>query len=99
MSWRGRRRRAGAAGTGRAPDERTHKSSGEGGLGRGPTPLRSFALGGLVGAAGAVAAARRLRRASRVARVAGLAAFETAPCFDEHEHELETSPPDGDASG
>jgi hypothetical protein len=45
--------------------------------------LRSFALGGLVGAAGTVAAARRLRHPSRRPRdaPAGLAAFEDAPCF------------------
>jgi hypothetical protein len=46
------------------------------------SPLRSFALGGLVGAAGAIATVRRLRRpTSRAA--AGLAAFEDAPCFRE----------------
>jgi len=45
--------------------------------------LRSFALGGIVGAAGTVAAVRRLRRPSRRPRdaQAGLAAFEDAPCF------------------
>lgn len=46
------------------------------------SPLRSFALGGLVGAAGAVAAVRRLRRPSGV-QAGGLAAFEGAPCFNE----------------
>jgi hypothetical protein len=47
------------------------------------SPLRSFALGSLVGAAGAVATARRLRRPSGRPREApaGLAAFEDAPCF------------------
>ena len=45
-------------------------------------PLRTFALGGLVGAAGALATVRRLRRASAAAlAVGGLAAFEDAPCF------------------
>jgi hypothetical protein len=46
------------------------------------SPLRSFALGGLV-AAGTIATARRLRRPSRRPRdaPAGLAAFEDAPCF------------------
>ena len=46
-------------------------------------PLRSFALGGLVGAAGTIATARRLRGRSRRPRdaPAGLAAFEDAPCF------------------
>jgi hypothetical protein len=46
------------------------------------SPLRSFALGGLVGAAGTIATVRRLRR-STARSVAGLAAFEDAPCFDE----------------
>jgi hypothetical protein len=46
--------------------------------------VRSFAIGGLVGAAGALATARRAsRRTSRRPRDApgGLAAFEDAPCF------------------
>ncbi len=45
--------------------------------------LRSFAIGGLVGAAGGLATARRLGRRSRRPRDApsGLAAFEDAPCF------------------
>jgi hypothetical protein len=45
--------------------------------------LRSFALGGLVGAAGTIATVRRLRAPSRRPRdaPAGLAAFEDAPCF------------------
>jgi hypothetical protein len=54
--------------------------------------LRSFALGGLVGAAGAVAAARRLRPRSRRPRDSpvGLGAFEDAPCFLEIvEHEAQ----------
>jgi hypothetical protein len=45
--------------------------------------LRSFAIGGLVGAAGALATARRSRgRSTRRPRDApgGLAAFEDAPC-------------------
>lgn len=46
--------------------------------------LRSFLLGGVVGAAGALAAARRLRpRQKRRVTPAGLAAFEEAPCFHE----------------
>jgi hypothetical protein len=46
------------------------------------SPLRSFALGGLVGAAGAIATARRLRSTSRPRGApAGLEAFEDAPCF------------------
>jgi hypothetical protein len=46
--------------------------------------LRSFAIGGLVGAAGALATARRTgRHRTRRPRDApgGLAAFEDAPCF------------------
>lgn len=45
--------------------------------------LRSFAIGGLVGAAGAIATVRRASRHSRRPRSApaGLAAFEDAPCF------------------
>jgi hypothetical protein len=54
------------------------------GAGRG-SKLRSFAIGGLVGAAGAIATVRRASRRSRPARnaPAGLAAFEDAPCFRE----------------
>jgi hypothetical protein len=46
--------------------------------------LRSFALGGLVGASAALAAARR-RRLRRQPRLTppGLAAFEEAPCYRE----------------
>jgi hypothetical protein len=45
--------------------------------------LRSFALGGLVGAAGAIATFRRRRPVGRRPRAEGpaLAAFEDAPCF------------------
>ena len=44
--------------------------------------LRSFAIGGLVGAAGALATVRRASRAKAAhGRPAGLAAFEDAPCF------------------
>jgi hypothetical protein len=45
--------------------------------------LRSFALGGVLGAAGAIATARRASIRSRRPRnaPAGLAAFEDAPCF------------------
>jgi hypothetical protein len=50
---------------------------GEGRSGR----LRTFVLGGLVGASAVLAAARR-RRAKRPPR-AGLAAFEDAPCYRE----------------
>jgi hypothetical protein len=44
--------------------------------------LRSFLLGGLVGASAVLAAARR-RRAARRRTPAGLAAFEEAPCYEE----------------
>jgi hypothetical protein len=44
--------------------------------------LRTFLLGGLVGASAAVAAGRRRRRAQRRrGRPRGLAAFESAPCY------------------
>ena len=45
--------------------------------------LRSFAIGGVVGAAGALATARRSSRRSRRPKDSpgGLAAFEDAPCF------------------
>ena len=47
--------------------------------------IRSFVLGGLVGASAALAAAKRRRPARRARRVtpAGLAAFEEAPCYRE----------------
>jgi hypothetical protein len=50
--------------------------------------LRSFLIGGLVGASAAVATARRRRELARRRRQrqlhpAGLAAFEGAPCFQE----------------
>jgi len=50
--------------------------------------VRSFLLGGLVGASAAVATARRRRDVSRRRRArrdtpAGLAAFEGAPCYRE----------------
>jgi hypothetical protein len=45
--------------------------------------LRSFAIGGVVGAAGAMAAVSRSRRRTRD-KPRGLAAFEDAPCFLEH---------------
>lgn len=44
--------------------------------------LRSFLLGGLVGASAVLAAARRKRPRERRAP-AGLAAFEDAPCYRE----------------
>jgi hypothetical protein len=46
--------------------------------------VRSFLIGGVVGASAAIAAARRLRPARRQRETpAGLAAFETAPCYRE----------------
>jgi hypothetical protein len=50
--------------------------------------LRSFLIGGVVGASAAVATARRRRNLARLRRdrrlhPAGLAAFEEAPCFQE----------------
>jgi hypothetical protein len=53
--------------------------------------LRSFLLGGLVGASAAIAAARRKRPRPRPVQ-AGLAAFEEAPCYRETvERERESS--------
>ena len=45
--------------------------------------LRSFVLGGVIGAAGALAAARRRRPRRKRQSPAGLAAFEGAPCYEE----------------
>ena len=45
--------------------------------------LRSFVLGGMIGAAGALAAARRRRPPPTRQTPAGLAAFEDAPCYRE----------------
>jgi hypothetical protein len=59
--------------------------------------LRSFAIGGLVGASAALAAGRRRRqvmqRRRRRVGPPGLAAFEQAPCFQElvENEELEAS--------
>jgi hypothetical protein len=44
--------------------------------------LRSFLIGGLLGASAVLAAARR-RRSPRRRTPAGLAAFEQAPCYEE----------------
>jgi hypothetical protein len=44
--------------------------------------LRSFLLGGLLGASAALSVTRRRRR-RRDRRPAGLAAFEGAPCYQE----------------
>ncbi len=46
--------------------------------------IRSFLLGGLVGASAGIAAARRLAQKPRRRETpAGLAAFEEAPCYRE----------------
>jgi len=46
--------------------------------------MRSFVIGGIVGAGAAVAAGRRLRPRPRHRQTpAGLAAFEGAPCYRE----------------
>jgi hypothetical protein len=45
--------------------------------------LRSFLLGGVVGASAALAAARRKRPPRGRPTPAGLAAFEEAPCYRE----------------
>lgn len=50
--------------------------------------LRSFLLGGLVGASAALSVARRRRRRRR-REPAGLAAFEGAPCYQETAEERE----------
>jgi hypothetical protein len=51
------------------------------GTGRG-SKIRSFAIGGVVGAAGAIATVRRASRPRRSRNTpGGLGAFEDAPCF------------------
>lgn len=52
--------------------------------------LRSFLIGGVVGASAVMAAARRRRR-RRDRRPVGLAAFEGAPCYKETREEREAS--------
>jgi hypothetical protein len=59
--------------------------------------VRSFVLGGLVGASAAVATARRRRevtrrRRARLEHPPGLAAFEGAPCYRELVAEEERAP-------
>jgi hypothetical protein len=49
--------------------------------------VRSFLLGGLVGASAALSVTRRRRRRRR--QPAGLAAFEGAPCYQETLEERE----------
>lgn len=49
-----------------------------------PRRLRSYLIGGVLGASAAVAAARRMRpRRSRRQAATGLGAFESAPCYRE----------------
>jgi hypothetical protein len=45
--------------------------------------VRSFIIGGLVGASAVAAAVRRSRRRPPRVPAAGLAAFEEAPCYEE----------------
>jgi hypothetical protein len=45
--------------------------------------MRSFLLGGLLGASAVLATVRRRRASARSLPPAGLAAFEDAPCFQE----------------
>jgi hypothetical protein len=45
--------------------------------------LRTFLLGGLVGASAVIAAARRRQQAPAPRTVRGLDAFEDAPCYRE----------------
>jgi hypothetical protein len=60
--------------------------------------IRAFLVGGLVGASAVAAAFDRRRRAQRRrARPRGLAAFESAPCFQEL-LEKERAGADGGAS-
>jgi hypothetical protein len=64
------------------------------------TRLRSFVLGGLLGASAALAAARRNRpRRRRTPGPVGLAAFEDAPCFRELVEEEERAARRGSQRG
>ena len=45
--------------------------------------VRSFVLGGVIGASAAAAGLRRARRRRKRPVQAGLAAFESAPCYRE----------------
>jgi hypothetical protein len=60
--------------------------------GEGRNRLKTFLLGGLVGASAVLAAARRRQEGAPEAPRRGLAAFEEAPCFRE-ELERERSRP------
>jgi hypothetical protein len=63
--------------------------------------LRTFFLGGVVGASAAIAAVNRRRRLQRRrGRPRGLAAFESAPCYRELlEQEREGSAPQRESGG
>lgn len=64
------------------------------------TRLRSFVLGGLLGASAALAAARRNRpRRRQTPGPVGLAAFEDAPCFRELVEEEERAARRGSQRG
>jgi hypothetical protein len=49
----------------------------------GRSRLKTFLLGGIVGASAALAAVRRQRPVEEQRRPTGLAAFEEAPCYRE----------------
>ena len=53
--------------------------------------MRSFLIGGLLGASAALATVRRKKTPARE-RPAGLAAFEDAPCYQETLEREETEP-------
>jgi hypothetical protein len=54
--------------------------------------LKTFLLGGLVGASAALAAARRRPPAPDARPQRGLAAFEDAPCYQEQAEQDESRP-------
>ena len=51
--------------------------------GDGRSRLRTFLIGGLVGASAVLAALRRRRAVELPSAARGLAAFEEAPCYEE----------------
>jgi hypothetical protein len=55
--------------------------------------LKTFLLGGLVGASAVLAAVRRRPPAPGAAKHRGLAAFEDAPCYREEADRDEARPP------
>jgi hypothetical protein len=54
-----------------------------GGDHRGGGRIRSFVLGGVIGASAVAAGLRRARRSRKRPVQAGLASFESAPCYRE----------------